>query len=361
MLNIYWLWILSLIILIPLDYSKFKYVELKERLIYCFLIILIIFVGLRYNSVDYQLYKQIFESQSFNNFSFPFYSGGMGAKEFLFSSFISFFKVVNFNYQLLIFIFAVVSIYIKFYYIKKYSPYIILSLFIYFTFLFAKDMGQFRNATIAAILLISIIPLVKRNFLLYFGIILFSSGIHIFSLSAIPLYFLYPYLRKVNNSRIILIIALLIFIKGGLFSYVYPYIHLFGNEISDKLTSYYKFREFKLATFNMFNLSLLLFVVIFMFFKDKCIEEKSFEEGLLVCFIYALVLYLIFPDISTVGARSLNYFSAMPLTILLPLFVSKIKFLKVRIFVYFLILLYSIILFYPATKSMEYYQYVNIW
>lgn len=218
-------------------------------------------------------------------------------------------------------------------------------------------MGQFRNATIAAILLIAIIPLVRRNFLSFLGIILFSSGIHIFSLTALPLYFLYPYLSRINVSKIILVISLLIFIQGGFFSYCYPYIGIFGNTISDKLTGYYKIREFELATLNLFNLSLLFFMIIFISFKDKFIKEKSFEEGLLVCFTYALILYFIFPDISTVGVRSLNYFSAMPLSILLPLYISKIKFSKIRIFAYFLIVFYSVILFYPSVKSMHNYQH----
>lgn len=356
MFSLYWLWILLLIVLIPLDSDKLKDSKLKEKLLYVFLVFLILFVGLRYESVDYQLYNIIYESQSFSNISFPFYSDGAAAKEFLFASLISFFKTINLNYQSLLFTLAVISIYIKFYYIKKYSPYIILSFFIYFAFLFAKDMGQFRNATIAAILMIAIIPLVKRNLLLYLGIILFSSSLHIFSLVALPLYFLFPYLRIVNVSGILLVFSLLIFIKGGLFSYCYPYISVFGNVVSEKLTVYYKVREFEFATFNIFNLSLLFFLMIFMLFKDKVIKEKSFEEGLFVCFIYALLLYFMFPDIGTVGARSLNYLSAMPLAILIPVFINQIKIEKLRYISYATVAIYCIVLFYPTIKSMHIYQ-----
>lgn len=293
MINIYWIWILFLLLLLPLDNSKYFNSKTKDTGINLFLGLLILFVGLRYDSVDYLLYSKIFEHQSFQNFAFPFYSDGLGAKEFLFSSLISSFKLFNLNFQVFVFIFALISIYIKFFFIKKYSPYVILSLLIYFAFLFAKDMGQFRNAMIAAIFLMAIIPLVKRKFLVYFIIIALSSGIHSFSLVAIPLYFIYPYLIKTNVSRVILVVSLFIFIKGGLFSYIYPFVDIFGTTIKDKLTSYYLVREFEPRTFNVFNLSLLFFMIIFMIFKDAFIKKDTFEEGLFISFIRTKSLFII--------------------------------------------------------------------
>ncbi len=315
-----------------------------------------LFVGFRYNSVDYELYSRIFESQSFKNFDFPFFSDGLGAREFLFSSLISIFKNLNINYQMFILTFTLISILIKIFYIKKYSPYVVLSLFLYFAFLFSKDMGQFRNATIAAILLIAIIHLVKRDFFTYFVIILISSGIHSFSIVAIPLYFIYPFLTKTNISKFVLIISLFIFIKGGLFSYVYPFVDIFGDTIKDKLTGYYLFREFEQRRFNIFNLSLLFFAILFILFKDSFIKKDTFEDGLYVSFIYGLSFYLIFCDISTIGARSLNYFSAMPLAILIPVFINQIKIEKLKYISYATIVLYCILLFYPTIKSMNIYQ-----
>lgn len=314
------------------------------------------FVGFRYNSVDYELYSRIFESQSFNNFDFPFYSDGLGAREFLFSSLISIFKNLNINYQMFILTFTLISIPIKIFYIKKYSPYVVLSLFLYFAFLFSKDMGQFRNATIAAILLIAIIPLVKREFVTYFGIILISSGIHSFSIVAIPLYFIYPFLTKTNITKLLLIISLFIFIKGGLFSHVYPFVDIFGNTIKDKLIGYYLIREFELTRFNIFNLSLLLFSILFILFKDTFIKKNTFEDGLYSSFMYGLLLYFMFPDIGTVGARSLNYLSAMPLAILIPVFINQIKIRKLKYISYVAIVVYCMVLFYPTIKSMHIYQ-----
>ena len=315
-------------------------------------------MGFRYESVDYELYSKIFNSQSFENINFPFYSKGDGAKEFLFSSIISTFKGLNLNYGFFIFTFAFVSILIKFYYIKKYSPYFFLSFLIFLVFIFAKEMGQFRNAMISAIILIAIFPLIKRNFFWYLAIVFLSSGIHIFSLIALPIYFIYPFLRNKNVSKVILVIGLAIFLIGGLFSYIYSISNIFGEVIHSKLTYYYTIREFKPLSFNIFNLSLLFFGILFIIFKDMFIKKDSFEEGLYVYFIYSLFLYFVFCDVSTVGVRALNYLAFMPLVILIPLFISKIQIDKLRFFTYLMIVIYCIINFYPTQKSMEKYKNV---
>ena len=74
MLNIYWLWILYTIVFLTFDYYKNQ--KYKNNIIYFTFILLIFFVGFRYESVDYELYSKIFNSQSFENINFPFYSKG---------------------------------------------------------------------------------------------------------------------------------------------------------------------------------------------------------------------------------------------------------------------------------------------
>lgn len=72
--------------------------------------------------------------------------------------------------------------------------------------------------------------------------------------------------------------------------------------------------------------------------------------------LYGLSLYLLFCDIGTIGARSLNYLSFMPLAILIPIYISKIKIEKLKLFSYAIIVVYCVVLFYPTVKSMNIYQ-----
>ena len=179
MLNIYWSWILLLICLLPFDRQSNLDPNLKNTLILTFFLILVFFIGFRYESVDYYGYKNIFDSMSFENINFPQFKNKINniSIEFIFGFLISIFKKLNLSFYSFIFIFSLTSLSIKFFFINKYSPYFFLSSLLFFAFLIGKDMGQIRNAMISGIILFAIIPLIKRNLLSYLLIVLFALGI----------------------------------------------------------------------------------------------------------------------------------------------------------------------------------------
>lgn len=356
LLNIYWSWIILLICLVPFDKQNYLKSNLKNILVLAFFFLLVFFIGFRYESVDYSSYKIIFNAISFESINFPQFKNIAEniSIEFIFGFLISLFKELNFSFYLFIFIFSLISLSIKFFFINKYSPYFFLSSFLFFAFLIGKDMGQIRNAMIAGILLFAIFPLIKRNFLVYISIVLIAAGIQIFALSALPIYWIYPYLTNRRIVFYILIFSFTIFLLGGIFHYLVPLSSFFGDYIQNKINAYTNSRGS--IPLNINTLSLVFFALIFTFIKEFYIEKKSFYEGLFTYYIYSVSIFLICSDLSIISSRIIDSLGSMALIILIPFLINKIESTKIKIIAYGLIVCFCIVRFISAVKSMENYQ-----
>ena len=356
MLNIYWSWILLLICLLPFDKQTNLKPNFKNLIILTFFSFLLFFIGFRYESVDYGGYKIIFDSISFESINFPQFKNIADniSIEFIFGFLISIFKELNFSFYSFIFIFSLISLSIKFFFIKKYSPYFFLSSLLFFAFLIGKDMGQIRNAMIAGILLFAIFPLIKRNFLIYISIVLIASGIQIFALIALPIYWLYPYLTNKKIVFYVLLLSFVIFLLGGIFHYLAPLSSFLGTHIHDKITIYINSRG--AIPLNINTLSLIFFALLFTFIKEYYIEKKSFYVGLFTFYIYSVSIFLICSDLSIISSRIIDSLGSMALIILIPFLINKIESTKIKIIAYGLIVCFCIMRFIPMVKSMENYQ-----
>lgn len=356
MLNIYWSWILLLVCLLPFDKQNYLKSNLKNILVLAFFSVLVFFIGFRYESVDYSNYKIIFNSISFESINFPQFKNIVDniSIEFIFGFLISIFKELNFSFYSFIFIFSLISLSIKFFFIHKYSPYFFLSSLLFFAFLISKDMGQIRNAMIAGIILFAIFPLIKRNLLVYISIILIASGIQIFALIALPTYWLYPYLTDRKIVFYVLLLSFVIFLLGGIFHYLAPMSSYLGTHIHDKITIYVNNKG--AIPLNINTLSLIFFALVFTFIKDYYIEKNSFYEGLFTYYIYSVSIFLVCSDLSIISSRMIDYLGSMALIILIPFLINKIKSTNIKIIVYGLILCFCVVRFIPMVKSMEDYQ-----
>lgn len=356
MLNIYWSWILLLICLLPFDKQTNLKPNFKNLIILTFFSFLVFFIGFRYESVDYSNYKIIFDSISFESINFPQFKNITEniSIEFIFGFFISIVKELNLSFYSFIFIFSLISLSIKFFFIKKYSPYFFLSSLLFFAFLIGKDMGQIRNAMIAGILLFAIFPLIKRNSLIYISIVLIAAGIQIFALIALPIYWIYPYLTNRKIVLYTLLFSFTIFLLGGIFHYLAPLSSFLGTYIHDKITIYINSRG--AIPLNINTLSLIFFALIFTFIKEYYIEKKSFYEGLFTYYIYSVSIFLICSDLSIISSRIIDSLGSMALIILIPFLINKIESTKIKIIAYGLIVCFCIMRFIPMVKSMENYQ-----
>lgn len=353
-LNIYWGLLLTFSTLSLLESKEYFGIKTKQKIILITAFILILFVGLRYNSIDYISYNGIYNSTSFSMISFPFYQNLGSGREFLYASITSGFKYFNLPFSIFIFIFAFISLSIKFRFFYKYSPYFFLTLLLYFSFSIHKDMGQIRNAMVAAILLFSVIPIVQRKFWHFLFITLMAFGVQSFALIILPLYWLYPHIKKRKTIIGLLILSIIAFYLGGLVHLIKP---IFIFLPSSKVISYLNNPHYlNVITVNINMIFLILLGTLLTILKKTYIQEKSFYEGLYFYYMYGLILYLIASDLSIISARAVDIFCYIPLSILVPYIIHQIDNKKIKIIIYFFTIFFSIVRFIPTSNSMHSYQ-----
>jgi hypothetical protein len=164
-------------------------------------IIVFLVAALRYNSIDYISYWRYYNIVT--GFSNPiiFYKtpltdisrGGVFVEPgFVFLAFLV--RTLYNHFFVFVFIFALLSIFLKYYIYSKYSPFLILSILLYFSdSYFWLDIGQIRNALSSILVLYSIFPSIKREKMKFIDIIIIAMSIHIYAFVGIFIYFI-PYI-----------------------------------------------------------------------------------------------------------------------------------------------------------------------
>lgn len=125
-----------------------------------FISVLALFVGLRYASVDYYEYQNIFGYiKSYEQLGFPNYVPISGEKPV--ESFYAFLTLVvksfGGGFVFFVFLISIISLGLKVYAFKKMSNFFYLSLLLYVSMWMANDLGQVRNGLASAIVLLSVI------------------------------------------------------------------------------------------------------------------------------------------------------------------------------------------------------------
>ncbi|WP_404801354.1 EpsG family protein [Aliarcobacter skirrowii] len=128
----YWILFFSAVTISFLHLFKdTKRLEILFFFLYSYIIIFI--AGFKYESIDYFGYQYIYYNSFFSDFSFPFFKGSLGTtgKEYLWATFGSIFNQLGFSFVFWIFLVALLSVSIKFYFFKKFTPYFLLAVVIY--------------------------------------------------------------------------------------------------------------------------------------------------------------------------------------------------------------------------------------
>lgn len=352
---IYWIVFFSVTVLSLSQYFK-NSKNFSIFFLYFIGFFLISFVGFRYESVDYYSYFTIWDNIEFDDFGFPIFkgSGGISGKEFIFATVISLFKSLGFSFELFIFLVASLSVGIKFYFYKKLSPYFLLSILLYLSMGFSKDLGQIRNALAAAILLFGLRPLVERSFLKFFLVTLIASGVQIFAISALFAYWLYP---VVKNRRylpyFILLISFSASFFNGIASRLVHIITIFPGPIANKVLGYYS--NAGLLYYNPLNISFLLFGLIFLRYRKFIFAQNEYLIGLVVYHLFSLCIYFLFFDFPIISSRIFNLLSFNSVVILLSVLVGLFHGVS-RVAYLFVAFLYATLLFYANLGVMADYK-----
>jgi len=328
-LNLY----LALVVLLALtaQFSFFiekKYSQINYVLWVTIFIVIVLFVGLRFNSVDYFSYYELYHRQGFFHFGFPFYTGAgqTTGNEFLFASLVSLFRYFNASFYYFVFFFAFVSLSVKFYVFFKYSKYFFLSFFIYFCLLISKDLGQIRLAATFGFIGLAAISSEKREFWKFVFYIFIAAAIQAASVIFIPLYVFYS-LFKIKIFRYIYLLVCILLYKLEIVSTVLLRLSgLSDNLLLQKFESYYALQSGMNVGFNFFNIVITVFGLFLLLIVDRGARLGiRFFEGFVCLYSYSVGLYWVFLAVPTISSRILEAGALFSLSMILPYLLGFLK------------------------------------
>ena len=318
---------------------------------------LVLFVGLRYESVDYAGYQVIWDRVSFQSFGLPFFSapGGTTGNEFLFASILSAYKAIGLPFEVFLFSVALASLAIKFHFFRRYSPYFLICVVLYLSIGFFKDLGQIRNALAAAILLFSIEPILRRQPVRFLLVVLAAFGVQAFALVALPLYWLYPILRNRVFLTVCLVLAFTISTLGGTMGIIFYLLDFLPSRMFSKILGYY-YSEGNIALYyHPLNLTFFLFALLFVWFSPALTRHLHAAPVLVLFHVYSTVIYFLSFDFSPIAGRIFELLSFNSVIILSTQFALLLP-KDLRLLYFLSLILYSALLFSSGVSGAAPYQ-----
>lgn len=351
---LYFIVYFTVLVLAASDLKKIKFLNEFFATLICIFFIFI--VGLRYNSVDYDSYVDIYNRSDLKNFSFPLYNapGGSTGNEFIYATLNAALNGLGLDVVFLFLIVAAISIGVKFYFFKKISPYFFISVLLFLSFSFFKELGQIRSALASAILLFSIKPMINGNIGKFIFVVMMAFGIQAYAIIALPVYFLYRFFNRNYIVYFLLCFAFLVSLLGGISQYAISFFDGIGGEIFIKAKNYFSSYDDAIH-YHALNLSCLFFAFVLYFYRDVIGGLNKAVSPLIFFHVYATIIYFMTMDFPIMASRTIEMFSFTSLAILLP-FLAKIAKNESRVLIILGLILYSILLFYAASQSAEPYQ-----
>lgn len=302
---------------------------LENNNIYIIIIafILIFIAGFRYGvGRDYQYYMEVYESIPDGVY--------IGVNEPGYILFVDIIKKLKGTQQLVFLLFSVFTVILNFYFIKKYSNIIYLSILIYICLgpLYLSSFNQVRQYLAIGIFLYSIKFIIDKKLLKYIMLLLFSSFfVHFTTILLIPLYF---FLNKQVRVKYKFIVLTLYIISIPVLEFI----------IMNSPYSYFIIRRMDVEYDKT-----LIFLQIFLSFVFLIIESKFINKFNKLFFNMNFIsLLLLLPILLNsnlpfeVFHRMNNYFFPY-IMILLPILIVKIQPIQARVIIYSLFILFLII------------------
>ncbi|WP_144775906.1 EpsG family protein [Marinobacter maritimus] len=323
-----------------------------------FFLVLYLVIGFRVDSIDYVSYKSIFEKVNFSQFSIPIFNSNEGSsgREFLFASSVSLFKLLNLSFESFIAFIAFLSVFIKFNIFWRNSPYFWLSVLIYLSFSYFKDLGQIRSALSATILVFSFNQIVSRKFHYYIIYVIIAAGIQIFLIFAVILYVFHWYFHRYLKLFLLFFSLFLPDLIFYIYEYSADFIRALNPFIFYKINGYMAVQQdinvFGLG--NIFRVSVvaaMIFMGGWLNFSKSSIVSVSLSSVSL-----GLIFYNCFSFIPAVAERSIDVFVFLPACLLFPIFVSKMAGGVQKQIVFMLVVLYCLAFFIGGVSSAGEYR-----
>lgn len=321
-------------ILIVLLFISFFLKEKKLKLVYIIVsAFLILFCGSRLLvGFDYDNYELLYYyvQTNYGVFIEPLFYGLIKLEQYLIGDYSSFLLLVAF-----------LTIAIKTKFIYKFSVLPYLSLLIYYSRYFLSfDFGQIRQGLATAIVLYSIMYVLKKDFKRFIILIIIGCLIHASAFLFIIMYFIGNNLYK--NIRYILLIS---------FSFIFVFLDIkdflmrgfstiLPGGLAEKLIFYGETEES--LGLNLSMILRILFVLYILFFLKTYLKKDHLFLVLFNTYFVGVIIYLTFNSLPQLGGRGSAYFQQFEM-LLLPLMVyyTKNYFIKGLIILFLIYYTYS--------------------
>ena len=286
--------------------------------LYCFITFMMIFIaGLRVGGTDYEAYAFMVKSQSFDYFSFPYYSAPLlntSGNEFLWATIASMSNSFNFGITGALFLSACVSIGLKSFVFLRASKLPILSLVIFAALIFHKELGQVRHALMLAFFICSLWLIAEGKLRLAFFSLLAGAMCH--PLGAVGIIMFSGRLRRffLKHHVVLLIFSIFIFINGGLSSYILSEEMMLLGGLTEKVVGYSLNDQLILSFFTYALMSVYCFTMIQTRSHEQSLRLEVFKASM----IFGVLLYFAISDIPELAGRSMEMFTFSAFILLLP-------------------------------------------
>ncbi|MGN2624128.1 EpsG family protein [Stutzerimonas balearica] len=320
--------------------------ELDRRAVVVFFLSIFAVVAFRYATVDYfsywQLYDAIDSSGSFDSWAFNV--PGLRSIEPGFALMVVLEKSIFGTFFSFVALFSAVAIGLKLWAISEMSPLIGVSVLVYLSELFWKEIGQVRNAFAAGIFLCGVFYLCEGKVWRYVGLMVVASMFHLIAFFAIP--FLLVRKLRLRALAFLLCFSLLCAVMGGAGWLLPELATSLGVSNSARIITYASSEHANAV--NVFGggiLMKLFFAFFAIFYYEKLIGLSVYNKLVIHLYLAGLSFVLLFHDYGIISLRVNELICAPLLLILVPSCILLFCAGR-RIFIFLAILMYCSAFFY---------------
>jgi hypothetical protein len=309
--------------------------KLQQAAYYFLLAFFILFAGTRMIGFDYKTYSEIFSYASYGNLGEVDIEIGWAFLSYVFSG-------PGFNIFLLFVALCSVLLYGSFF--KRYSPYVFLSLLIYYSSYFiVKEMGQMRQGLAIGLATLAFTVSIDKKIWKFIALFLVAFSIHYSAIVILPVYYLCNHHWKTKFILICIFLGMcFIFVDiGVVMTKVISILPISGaqEKVASLLLSDVLSKKLGLNSSTILRLVIMLLMLAY---RRPLSARYPFFEALIMLYFYGLMLYLVFNSLSEFAQRTSAYFRILE-AVILPCILVLVRQRKERLVIICLLVLNSIV------------------
>ena len=356
-ISIYYIifFILSFIALLSLTIQGKKYTFV---LLVVVSVLLVLFAGLREGSPDQGSFRDFFyEVASLGEVLTGEHNYDENYIEWGYKFLLSVIKFFTDNDIIMFVVIASLSVGMVAYSCRRISPYPLISILCYYSWLYYSNLGALRHALASSLILLMIVFLAMKKTKLSVPIFLFATSVHRVTAAAFVIWFVNIIIRWHFLVALLLIVAIGISYQGGIgfkvASILFPYT---GDLVQGKLQGYALDEKWGVSNVFVRGIvikQLLISLLCLFYFRTLKKNFSAFPIAFGAYFV-SLLMLLLFRDFTIINNRVSNVFIICEI-ILIPMIFSLFPG-REKIFAYFVLVL---VMLYQVSRLVgdQFYPY----